>query len=102
LALICDFSIENRLREGAVGFLCFLAKGAILWLLGQRLNGRDDFAPYESKRKDNVIGYIRSEVPVILKHPEHQNVLLPAGCFEVRHCRSWEAQPQAVWTAWYD
>ncbi|MBS1722847.1 MAG: hypothetical protein JSS66_07700 [Armatimonadetes bacterium] len=56
------------------------------------------FAPYEKKEKQNVLGYLQVDGDTWLRHGEHEDVLIPAGDYEVRQCRSWEANPVAVWT----
>ncbi len=64
-----------------------------------------EFAPYALKKKDNILGYIRvgDKIPcaatgTILKHHEHEWIGIPKGQYEIRQCRSWEANPQGVWS----
>ncbi len=56
------------------------------------------FAPYEKKKKDNILGWISLEEQTILNHAEHMSITLPAGNYEIRQCRSWEANPKGVWS----
>lgn len=72
----------------------------------QEVNGYDNhlfvepiqFAPYIKKKKDNILGYIKLNKELELTHPEHLNRLVPAGLYEVRQVRSWEANPKGVWS----
>jgi len=47
--------------------------------------------------KQNILGYFRLTTPTMLNHHEHENILIPAGDYELRQCRSWEANPKSVW-----
>lgn len=61
-----------------------------------------DFVKYEGKEK-HVIGHIRFEGPNKLQHPEHDDIEIQVGgTFQIRQCRSWEANPKGVWTINYD
>lgn len=46
----------------------------------------------------NRLGHIYSEAAFVVQHPEHEDVPLPAGWYEVRRARSWESNPMAVWS----
>ena len=62
------------------------------------------YLPYEGKKK-HVLGHIRIDDKKGQKliHPEHDNVTIrEEGVFEVRQCRSWEANPKGVWTLNFD
>jgi len=56
------------------------------------------YAPYALKKRDNVLGYVKIDRPTILEHNEHVNILLQPGRYTVRQCRSWEANPNGVWS----
>ena len=56
------------------------------------------YAPYEKKQKENILGYFKIDKPVELLHLEHLDVLIPEGLYELRQCRSWEANPKGVWS----
>jgi hypothetical protein len=62
------------------------------------------YLPYEGKKK-HVLGHIQinDKRGQKLIHPEHDNVTIrEEGVFEVRQCRSWEANPKGVWTLNFD
>lgn len=58
----------------------------------------------EAKEPKNRLGFI--EVPeggFAVRHPEHDDIEhLPAGWYEIRRCRSWEANPKAIWSLTID
>jgi len=56
------------------------------------------FASVSDKSKGNILGYIKVDEDNWLRHLEHEDVLVPAGVYEVRQCRSWEANPKGVWS----
>lgn len=56
------------------------------------------FYPYTKKEKNNILGYFRIEKDTMLNHHEHKPRLIPAGDYELRQCRSWEANPKGVWS----
>lgn len=56
------------------------------------------FLPYLKKEKSNILGYFRIEKDTMLNHHEHKPRLIPAGNYELRQCRSWEANPKGVWS----
>ncbi len=72
----------------------------------EKVNGYDshlfetpvDYLPYEKKDRQNILGYIRLDNPTTLKHEEHLNRIIPAGIYEIRQCRSWEANPKGIWS----
>jgi hypothetical protein len=51
------------------------------------------FTPYEKKEKSNILGYFSIEKDTMLNHHE-----IPAGDYELRQCRSWEANPKGIWS----
>lgn len=56
-----------------------------------------------AKSVGNRLGYIHSDVPFTVQHPEHEDIeRLDAGWWEVRRCKSWEANPVAVWSLTID
>jgi len=56
-----------------------------------------------AKSIKNRLGFIYSEGPFRVEHPEHDNLEhMPAGMYEVRRCKSWEANPKAVWSLTID
>lgn len=60
------------------------------------------FAPAAGKSK-HVLGHVSiPEKGVKLVHPEHDNVAAKTGVFQVRQCRSWEANPRGIWTLNFD
>jgi len=56
------------------------------------------FAEYAKKEKSNILGYVRLIEPTILQHKEHEHVPMAEGTYEIRQCRSWEANPKGVWS----
>jgi len=56
------------------------------------------FLPYNKKEKNNILGYFRIEKDTMLNHHEHKPRLIPAGDYELRQCRSWEANPKGIWS----
>ena len=57
-----------------------------------------EFLPYTKKDNQNVLGYVRLKEPTLLSHTHHMNRVIPAGSYEIRQCRSWEANPKGVWS----
>jgi hypothetical protein len=56
-----------------------------------------------AKAPTNRLGYLHSEVAFKVCHPEHEDIAkLDAGWWEVRRCKSWEANPTAVWSMTID
>jgi hypothetical protein len=52
-----------------------------------------------AKSPTNRLGYLYSEAPFKVAHPEHEDIPeLAAGWFEVRRCKSYENNPAAVWS----
>lgn len=58
--------------------------------------------PNESKSIKNRLGFINSDHDFVLEHPEHEHVPFTAGYYEIRRCKSWEANPSAVWSYTFD
>lgn len=60
------------------------------------------FVTYKGKKK-HLLGHVRiDDKGVKLEHPEHDNVATRQGIFQVRQCRSWEANPKGIWTLNFD
>jgi hypothetical protein len=56
-----------------------------------------------AKSPTNRLGYLHSDVAFKVAHPEHEDIPeLAAGWWEVRRCKSWEANPAAVWSYTFD
>lgn len=57
--------------------------------------------PNQAKSIKNRLGHIYATTPFKVQHPEHmdlpENKMTP-GWYEVRRCKSWEANPTAVWS----
>ena len=53
---------------------------------------------YRSTAKKSAnLGWIKTE-GMDMPHPEHESILnIPAGIYEVRRAKSWEANPSSVW-----
>jgi hypothetical protein len=56
------------------------------------------FAPYTKKDNQNVLGYVQLMEDTVLSHNEHMNRIIPKGNYEIRQCRSWEANPKGIWS----
>ena len=56
------------------------------------------FVEYTKKEKSNVLGYVNIGIDTSLTHTEHMKRNIPAGLYEIRQCRSWEANPKGVWS----
>ena len=56
------------------------------------------FKEYTKNSKQNILGYISIDKNITLNHPEHMNRIIPAGDYEIRQCRSWEANPKGIWS----
>lgn len=56
------------------------------------------FSPCTKKDAQNILGYFDLTGDVLLDHPEHRERIIPAGLYELRQCRSWEANPKGIWT----
>lgn len=56
-----------------------------------------------AKSVKNRLGFIHCDKPFKVDHPEHDPLTdMPAGTYEVRRCKSWEANPKSVWTLTID
>ena len=56
-------------------------------------------APSTIKSKSsNILGWVKLEKTTRLLHKEHDPVTLDAGAYEIRQCRSWEANPRGIWS----
>jgi hypothetical protein len=56
------------------------------------------FEPNNASAKSNILGYVKATEDNTLQHHEHEWVKIPQGVYEVRQCRSWEANPRGVWS----
>jgi hypothetical protein len=57
----------------------------------------------KSRSVKNRLGHIYSGVDFVVDHPEHDSLeMMPAGVYEIRRCKSWEANPTAVWSLTID
>ena len=56
------------------------------------------FAPYTKKDNQNILGYVQLMEDTVLSHNEHMNRIIPKGNYEIRQCRSWEANPKGIWS----
>jgi len=52
----------------------------------------------ETESKTRIIGYVKLDREMTLSHPEHRNRIIPAGTYQIRQCRSFEANPKGVWS----
>lgn len=53
----------------------------------------------KSKSIKNRLGHILAKDDFVVAHPEHEYLTnMPSGWYEVRRCKSWEANPTAVWS----
>ena len=56
-----------------------------------------------AKTPKNRLGFVTSTGGIRVVHPEHEDIEgLDAGTYEIRRCRSWEANPQAIWSLTID
>jgi hypothetical protein len=57
-----------------------------------------------AKTPKNRLGFIEvGEGGMAVRHPEHDDIdYLSPGWYEVRRCRSWEANPRAIWSLTID
>lgn len=53
----------------------------------------------QAKARDNLLGWLHAPTGMRMPHPEHEPVEgIAPGWYEVRRCKSWEANPTAVWS----
>lgn len=52
----------------------------------------------QAKSIKNRLGHVHCPHDFTVRHPEHEDVDLKAGWYEVRRCKSFEANPQSVWS----
>ena len=72
----------------------------------EKVNGYDshmfeepvDYLPYTKSARQNILGYVNINKPTALNHTEHMTRIIPAGYYEIRQCRSWEANPKGIWS----
>ncbi len=68
-------------------------------------NDKSDPLPlYPSKGgPKNRLGFLYAKTAFSVRHPEHENIhKLEEGWWEVRRCKSWEANPHAIWSLTID
>lgn len=56
------------------------------------------YVPCSKKDSQNILGYFELTQDTVLNHAEHLARTIPAGIYELRQCRSWEANPKGIWT----
>jgi hypothetical protein len=56
------------------------------------------FAEYDKAAKTNILGYVKLDKDLWLRHHEHDDVKVPEGVYAIHQCRSWEANPKGVWS----
>jgi len=57
-----------------------------------------EYLPYAKKDNQNVLGYVRLKKPNAINHTEHMTRNIKDGVYEIRQCRSWEANPKGIWS----
>jgi len=56
-----------------------------------------------AKTPKNRLGFVTSTGGIRVEHPEHEDIVgLDSGTYEIRRCRSWEANPKAIWSLTID
>ena len=71
----------------------------------QSLDPESDLSLFLSTAKTpkNRLGYVYAPKGMVVNHPEHDNLEpMPSGWYEVRRCKSWEANPKAIWSLTID
>jgi len=57
----------------------------------------------EAKTPKNRLGFLYAPGEFAVRHPEHDDIeRLTEGWYEIRRCRSWEANPHAIWSLTID
>ena len=56
------------------------------------------YVEYTKKDRQNILGYFVIEQDTELIHSEHMNRHVPKGYYELRQCKSWEANPKGIWS----
>jgi len=57
----------------------------------------------KAKTPKNRLGFLHAPNGLAVKHPEHDDIdRLEEGWWEIRRCKSWEANPQAIWSLTID
>ena len=52
----------------------------------------------KAKGRDNLLGWLHAETGMRMPHPEHEPIEnIAPGWYELRRCKSWEANPTSVW-----
>lgn len=56
-----------------------------------------------AKTPQNRLGFVWAPTGLKVGHPEHDDIEnLPEGWYEIRRCKSWEANPKAIWSLTID
>jgi hypothetical protein len=65
---------------------------------GHKFDDYVEYTPYTKKDSQNILGYVNLKKDTVLAHEEHMNRVIPKGVYEIRQCRSWEANPTGIWS----
>jgi hypothetical protein len=65
---------------------------------GHTFDEQVQFAEYDKAAKTNILGYVKLDKELWLRHQEHDDVKVPVGVYAIHQCRSWEANPKGVWS----
>lgn len=71
----------------------------------QSLNSEVSLTLHRSTAKtpQNRLGFVWAPTGLKVGHPEHDDIEnLPEGWYEIRRCKSWEANPKAIWSMTID
>jgi hypothetical protein len=71
----------------------------------QSLNPEVSLTLHRSAAKvpGNRLGFVWAPSGIRVGHPEHDDIEnLPEGWYEIRRCKSWEANPKAIWSMTID
>jgi len=56
-----------------------------------------------AKTPQNRLGFVWAPSGLRVGHPEHDDIEhLSEGWYEIRRCKSWEANPKAIWSLTID
>lgn len=68
---------------------------------GNEVDGRREVVRLvrsKAKGRDNLLGWLHAETGMRMPHPEHEPIEnIAPGWYELRRCKSWEANPTSVW-----
>jgi hypothetical protein len=72
-------------------------------LISQSVDGVLNLYRSAAKQPANRLGFLWAPAGLKVDHPEHDNINnLDPGWWEIRRCRSWEANPRAIWSLTID